>query len=518
MMDVVFEDSFEKHQQATSLLSSLSAALRQEYIRNEEKRLHARSSRTIGLLPVEIIIRIFKTAVSSDRIPPLRKVGNRGNYSNWLMLAGRRTAVRISHVSRYWREVALSIPQLWSELRLETDYYNMELVQLFLDRAQCAPLDWHITCTSSGLFDTPSEFQLYAKHADHSQSLRLSSFTAQPSQEILASNSLQSLELVSNFRGPIPLAELPCLKRLVLSEMSESLLGRQQYPKLEHLSCPIPVQHADILESFPNLLELLITPSYYHTSGWMATTQHPISQKQIPLFRLRRVSPRTCEATKIVEVLELRQLEELSVDLYSFTSLQNHSLARFSLAGISRLAIRDPSHHRLSDDHRLPKVPTTGTGESLKWFDCCSRLRIITIRGSASRIFLDILAFCFKQGQLSLLRQLDVDDDFPLNAYPSNWYEEPQEPLDTGDETDDMTLVGSSDPPRVETDRFTLIENACVARRDSPYGSLTYLHVWHMAENGTQLNPGQIDHLRTLVSALVLVPWDHPSGSPSLFT
>ncbi|THU98217.1 hypothetical protein K435DRAFT_777598 [Dendrothele bispora CBS 962.96] len=79
----------------------------------------------INWVPSEILVEIFMfiCCYHRDRIPD--------NFP----------AIRLSHVSRKWREIALSVSQLWSHIWFPCTGWSQERIMVYMDRSGTTPLD-----------------------------------------------------------------------------------------------------------------------------------------------------------------------------------------------------------------------------------------------------------------------------------------------------------------------------------------------------------------------------------------
>ncbi len=89
-------------------------------------------------LPFEILSKIFQTYV--------------GDVEDSVQLPHRRLRegpLLLSHICRYWRAVAFSIPRIWSTLHIDS-HLSYPSVSHFLDLARESPLNLYVSLWSSG--------------------------------------------------------------------------------------------------------------------------------------------------------------------------------------------------------------------------------------------------------------------------------------------------------------------------------------------------------------------------------
>ncbi|KIJ67759.1 hypothetical protein HYDPIDRAFT_107247 [Hydnomerulius pinastri MD-312] len=127
----------------SGLMSMIWATERSlDAMRREASKLQGilRDSETLGIsrLPVEIMSLIFKEAASSldsSSEQPTTLFGD--ETPEW---PKTRPELLLSHVSRYWRAVAVGTPSLWTSIRLYVKQ-SVDLLDLYFARARGMPLD-----------------------------------------------------------------------------------------------------------------------------------------------------------------------------------------------------------------------------------------------------------------------------------------------------------------------------------------------------------------------------------------
>lgn len=91
----------------------------------------------ISILPVEILGMIFKEAIGqSDACMESRSSLFEPDKPEWPVM---RPELLISHVSKYWRAVAIGTPSLWTHIHLHVKQ-SVDLVNLYLTRSRGLPL------------------------------------------------------------------------------------------------------------------------------------------------------------------------------------------------------------------------------------------------------------------------------------------------------------------------------------------------------------------------------------------
>jgi hypothetical protein len=99
-----------------------------------------RNSETLGIsvLPAEILGLVFKEVINSSDSSIEQRFASYGlEMQEWTFT---RPELLLSHVSRFWRAVAVGTPSLWTNIRLYVGQ-SIELVQLYFARARGLPLE-----------------------------------------------------------------------------------------------------------------------------------------------------------------------------------------------------------------------------------------------------------------------------------------------------------------------------------------------------------------------------------------
>ncbi|KAK7690061.1 hypothetical protein QCA50_006706 [Cerrena zonata] len=103
-------------------------------------------------LPTELLSHIFKLGVELDTydINPFAL-----DDSTHIKLHQKSFQILVSHVSKLWREIAISLPTLWNDIAVDLDgnarsaSHAKELAKIYFERAKEAPLDIAINLGSS---------------------------------------------------------------------------------------------------------------------------------------------------------------------------------------------------------------------------------------------------------------------------------------------------------------------------------------------------------------------------------
>ena len=212
----------------------------------------------ISVLPPEILARVFHLLVFED--PACFGERNLG----W---------IRVTHVCRYWREVALDDSSLWATIWGAST--NTELISEMMARAKNAPMDIHLCLVDrSG----PEVLRMFPPHLSHTRELRLQSLS---STTLCSDNvrgiysreapALEHFELRCSVNSPITFRELegaalfkgraPRLRTFSLSQVviPWSLLPRGQLTQLTiRLFQELPIPYAPPYGDLNQLIDLLV--------------------------------------------------------------------------------------------------------------------------------------------------------------------------------------------------------------------------------------------------------------------
>ncbi|KAI0324425.1 hypothetical protein GY45DRAFT_1331553 [Cubamyces sp. BRFM 1775] len=237
----------------------------------------------IHSLPVELLTRIFQLGVDSDPIPDEQ-------------IRGEPTfEVLVSHVCRYWRQIALHTPHLWTTIHFRTRAH-MSRGEVYLSRNGRLPIDIYVDTCSEDDYQLRKDllfrgeflpvFDVVLPHIDRWRELHLivadlecKTFARKVLSTCGTAPALQTLQLwhVQNWRtserlfnhiGPPPVVvfggELPSLKHIILQGVN---LPWSRSPFLRNLSSVEFALHSDnvrmpfdlwraMLDSSPNLTRL----------------------------------------------------------------------------------------------------------------------------------------------------------------------------------------------------------------------------------------------------------------------
>lgn len=192
----------------------------------------------IARLPVEILALVFEDVWHYTAPLPRLDIESWPWYG-----AVDPSVVRISHVSRAWREIALNLPLLWSRV----DDRMAARMLTFIDRSRTAPLFLSI-CLSifhSGIpHGTIYSLLHVSAHRLHRLDVRLEALDifSHPRLDFLAPN-LQVLTIECEIYGRVEIVnhpvlfrgETPALKALALLHVRHWLPGNS-FPSLAHLN------------------------------------------------------------------------------------------------------------------------------------------------------------------------------------------------------------------------------------------------------------------------------------------
>lgn len=106
----------------------------------------------VGSLPAEILAEIFRLACGQDMLT--REQVYKGSYA--------RVLLNITHVCRWWREVATAAASLWAHIVL-TSRSSLDdgLIPTFVARSQDAPISLHVSRNAPTAANFMSVFQTY---------------------------------------------------------------------------------------------------------------------------------------------------------------------------------------------------------------------------------------------------------------------------------------------------------------------------------------------------------------------
>ncbi|KAH9890108.1 hypothetical protein C8Q73DRAFT_653017, partial [Cubamyces lactineus] len=237
----------------------------------------------IHSLPVELLTRIFQLGVDSDPIPD-EQIREEPTFE-----------VLVSHVCRYWRQVALHTPHLWTTIHFRTRAH-MSRGEVYLSRNGRLPIDIYVDTCSEDDYQLHKDllfrdeflpvFDVVLPHIDRWRELHLivadlecKTFARKVLSTCGTAPALETLQLwhVQNWRtserlfnhiGPPPVVvfggELPSLKHIILQGVN---LPWSRSPFLRNLSSVEFALHSDnvrmpfdlwraMLDSSPNLTRL----------------------------------------------------------------------------------------------------------------------------------------------------------------------------------------------------------------------------------------------------------------------
>ncbi|KAJ8078028.1 hypothetical protein PM082_000230 [Marasmius tenuissimus] len=221
-------------------------------------------------IPPEILLEILVLCCSSgsDLIPGLE---------------AQLPPLILSHVSRYWRKLAFSTPQLWSHFALDIGYCRPELLSCYLEHSEAAPLD--IQCSDLAGSEPPrfcaKKREVIYALLSHSRRWRSASFDLDSHREwkraikaLLEPPSFPMLEALDLWGGAFfsKSPEQDILHRLFPKTRSIRSLSMGFAVRKSTLCIPLPLQprrltysyelrdvdSLGILEQFPETEELTI--------------------------------------------------------------------------------------------------------------------------------------------------------------------------------------------------------------------------------------------------------------------
>ncbi|KAJ3514749.1 hypothetical protein NLJ89_g2196 [Agrocybe chaxingu] len=182
----------------------------------------------ISTLPPELLSSIFILARPQSRFPPVLPF-----------------EVVISHVSRYWREVALSTPQLWSKIYIYSSA-STKWIRPYLRRSGCyIPLDVYIDVYRADRPRLPGENSSRRSNQLKAATIPLLlHFDRIRRVSILCHHESTALALLSGFVNPMPCLESFKVKYDYISATADqrshfSLFGGSS-PRLAFLETDMP--------------------------------------------------------------------------------------------------------------------------------------------------------------------------------------------------------------------------------------------------------------------------------------
>lgn len=287
-------------------LTTYSASSRA--IMNQTKRPNAHAFRSqvdqrIAELENEIrALKSHRNTVADTCILPAEVLSNIFIALKEVIVHERKMSwVRVSHVCRHWRAVALDCPVLWSTILS----VNPELMELMLHRSKSSPLTIKISACTTRTNDVLSKTL--------SQTSRLRDVELHLGEW---DTSLEASKILSNFDKAAPI-----LEKLVLegTKAGHSLIMSDQ----QHAIWSIPNDF--LQEGAPSLEHLDITRSAFH---WDVL---PISST-LTYLRLENVAPenRPIQKSFYKSMAKMSQLETL--ELAACLPLSNDALKPGSLS------------------------------------------------------------------------------------------------------------------------------------------------------------------------------------------
>jgi hypothetical protein len=207
----------------------------------------------ISLLPPEILAQVFHLLVLAE--PPRSLSGERG--LGW---------IRVTHVCRHWRQIALDDSSLWAKICCIRT--NTKWISEMLARAKNAPLDIEFNLLTRS---SPEAFLMIPPHIFHTRQLRLHGLSLlhfDSVREIYSREApaLEHFDLVAAY-SPLPFPDLggnmlfkgrsPRLRTFSLSQVviSWSIIPRGQLTQLK-ITCPN--EDVDSPGDLNQLIDLLV--------------------------------------------------------------------------------------------------------------------------------------------------------------------------------------------------------------------------------------------------------------------
>ncbi|KZV81254.1 hypothetical protein EXIGLDRAFT_844757 [Exidia glandulosa HHB12029] len=151
--------------------------------------------------------------------------------------------IRVSHVSRDWRSVALAFPALWADIRLSTKYRAApHLLRLALSRTGICPIDFTYsqvtpTIDNFGINDVLCEHMHHLRSIDWSGSIDMTCFSRPaPMLEVIRCTTVQGPSVHGDFLGGV-------VGRLRSMDVRCLYLADEPCPALstvQHLECSLP--------------------------------------------------------------------------------------------------------------------------------------------------------------------------------------------------------------------------------------------------------------------------------------
>ena len=290
-----------------------------QFIRSQLTRRNALMP--ISLLPPEILARVFHLLVLKETpFSGTRKLG-------W---------IKVTHVCRHWRQVALDDSSLWARIR--ATQANTKWISEMLARAKNAPL--HIVLTTVGM-SSPEKLLMILPHLSHTCQLRFPNLIYfDRVREIfsLEAPALEHFELTAHapidfrdlgmnvlFKGHAPRLRTFSVSRVVIPW---SLIPRGQLTQLK-IAYPIEDIHppgdlnqlVDLLVNCP-ALEILALESCLPFR--LAEFPHDRSIHLSRLSRLRLRGPAS-RITNMLEMLKIPSSATLHLDCVSENASNNDS-------------------------------------------------------------------------------------------------------------------------------------------------------------------------------------------------
>ncbi|RDB28527.1 hypothetical protein Hypma_014941 [Hypsizygus marmoreus] len=264
----------EKHiQKAVASLSSVqSGAARKALLQWAQRDLHhsltfINKAAPIGSIPPEILCQIFEIA---------NGVKQTEDYRPWSYPSRHKSLpIVVSQVSRYWRDVAINYPLLWTDIDISPPW-SLNTIRLFLSRSQTCPIALSLAIPSLyiGSLLSPtaintSAWLLYDVIASHIPRCR---------RITVKGDFERTMPLLDAFLNTIQHSSVPLLEQLVfhvtgVSEFNEEHQDVGETP-LFQLGAP-SLTHVRLSGfAVPNCLPPLSQVTSLHLSVGDSTTTH----------------------------------------------------------------------------------------------------------------------------------------------------------------------------------------------------------------------------------------------------
>lgn len=262
------------------------------------------------------------------------------------------TPVAISHVCQRWRDIALSIPNLWANLCFSATNFDPTPLENFLDRAGSSKLTWFYRGKKACYDNESSNFDVFQSIVwPHLERVELISWR-------FHNGSLMHEHIMQLFSPPLHI-ELCSLQDLDLGLPVNTNIRVPTPPSVKE-DLPCSLRHIRLCEVNPILLQHVFAPS---------SLQHLTS------FELTSEPKNLSTICKLLT--SMRSLEELVLGMSTFVSLDVQPNEGPVLEGLKKFEWRYPSSRLFQHVMSVIQMPKLTNCDV--WFEmqCTKHTRVI---------------------------------------------------------------------------------------------------------------------------------------------